>query len=269
VDSYKKIAKNLLIKEHAWDRNFGEPLPTLEDVMNEAESMQLQPKGGGKTVKFTDKDNYEKAKKSGDYEEPEETDDDGEDKPAANVGADDAQLGGDRSADAGDDKGGEEPSDDEFDQDTVNQNAFNAIEHGEGENWIEEEDPSTDEMETVLRDLQRKGYRKTDDDPFKTGPETVQKYIDALKSGKSMKYGDKYDMEDDERDTIKKKVGTMMNQFVKQNPIEEPSGEQGGKELGKNETLKINGKMYRKVQEQKETSKKHPLREAYERIGGK
>jgi len=42
-----------------------------------------------------------------------------------------------------------------------------------------------------------------------------------------------------------------------------------GKELGKNETLKINGKMYRKVQEQKETSKKHPLREMYERIGGK
>ena len=42
-----------------------------------------------------------------------------------------------------------------------------------------------------------------------------------------------------------------------------------GKELGKNETLMINGKKYRKVQEQKETSKKHLLRETYERIGGK
>jgi len=43
-----------------------------------------------------------------------------------------------------------------------------------------------------------------------------------------------------------------------------------GKELGKNETLKIDGKMYRKVQEQKETTTdKHPLRESYERIGGK
>jgi hypothetical protein len=47
-----------------------------------------------------------------------------------------------------------------------------------------------------------------------------------------------------------------------------------GKELGKNETLKINGKMYKRVQEstedlQKEHPKKHPLRESYERIGGK
>jgi len=41
-----------------------------------------------------------------------------------------------------------------------------------------------------------------------------------------------------------------------------------GKELGKNETLKINGKMYRKVQEET-TTDKHPLRESYERIGGK
>jgi len=32
MDSYKKMAKNLLIKEHAWDRKFGEPLLTLKDV---------------------------------------------------------------------------------------------------------------------------------------------------------------------------------------------------------------------------------------------
>jgi hypothetical protein len=32
MDTYKKMAKNLLIKEHAWDRNFGEPLLTLKDV---------------------------------------------------------------------------------------------------------------------------------------------------------------------------------------------------------------------------------------------
>ena len=35
LESYKKIAKSMLI-EHAWDRKFGEPLPTLDDVMNEA-----------------------------------------------------------------------------------------------------------------------------------------------------------------------------------------------------------------------------------------
>ena len=36
LKSYKKIAKSMLT-EHAWDRKFGEPLPTLEDVMREAE----------------------------------------------------------------------------------------------------------------------------------------------------------------------------------------------------------------------------------------
>ena len=35
LESYKKIAKSMLT-EHAWDRKFGEPLPTLADVMNEA-----------------------------------------------------------------------------------------------------------------------------------------------------------------------------------------------------------------------------------------
>jgi hypothetical protein len=35
LNSYKKIAKEL-IKEAAWDRKFGEPLPTLSSVMKEA-----------------------------------------------------------------------------------------------------------------------------------------------------------------------------------------------------------------------------------------
>jgi hypothetical protein len=35
LEDYKKIAKNF-ITEAAWDRKFGEPLPTLEDVMKEA-----------------------------------------------------------------------------------------------------------------------------------------------------------------------------------------------------------------------------------------
>ena len=34
LESYKKIAKNMLT-EQAWDREFGEPLPTLDDVMRE------------------------------------------------------------------------------------------------------------------------------------------------------------------------------------------------------------------------------------------
>jgi len=38
LESYKKIAKSMLM-EYAWDRKFGEPLPTLEDVMNEEEDV--------------------------------------------------------------------------------------------------------------------------------------------------------------------------------------------------------------------------------------
>jgi len=105
LKSYKKMAKSMLT-EHAWDRKFGEPLPTLQDViwdnmneeekkihlkkMNEAESMKLQPKGGGKTVIFKDKDNYEKAKKSGDYEDPKGLgDDDDKEEPSGKLGGGD------------------------------------------------------------------------------------------------------------------------------------------------------------------------------------
>ena len=52
LESYKKIAKSMLT-EHAWDRKFGEPLPTLEDVMAEADVMD-------KTIKYKDKDGNEK-----------------------------------------------------------------------------------------------------------------------------------------------------------------------------------------------------------------
>ena len=42
-----------MLIEHAWDRKFGEPLPTLEDVMAEADVMD-------KTIKYKDKDGNEK-----------------------------------------------------------------------------------------------------------------------------------------------------------------------------------------------------------------
>ena len=49
LESYKKIAKSMLT-EHAWDRKFGEPLPTLDDVMREAEADDK------KMIKYKDKD---------------------------------------------------------------------------------------------------------------------------------------------------------------------------------------------------------------------
>ena len=49
LNSYKKIAKEF-VKEAAWDRKFGEPLPTLEDVMKEAEV------DDDKIIKYKDKE---------------------------------------------------------------------------------------------------------------------------------------------------------------------------------------------------------------------
>ena len=56
LKSYKKIAKSMLT-EHAWDRKFGEPLPTLKDV---AEKHQVTEH----TVTFT-KDEMEKLHSDG------------------------------------------------------------------------------------------------------------------------------------------------------------------------------------------------------------
>ena len=55
LSSYKKIAKEL-IKEAAWDRKFGEPLPTLSSVMKEAEV------DDDKIIKYKDKESKEPTK---------------------------------------------------------------------------------------------------------------------------------------------------------------------------------------------------------------
>ncbi len=75
-----------IIKEAKWsDRKWGDPLPTLEDYMVEF-TKNLKPKGGGKEVTFTNQDNYDKAKKSGKYVEPEDGD---KEEPSGKLGAGD------------------------------------------------------------------------------------------------------------------------------------------------------------------------------------
>ena len=61
-----------LIKEHAWDRNFGEPLPTLKDVA-EKHKVEEEIITEEHTVTFT-KDEMEKLHNDGRLEK---TDDDG------------------------------------------------------------------------------------------------------------------------------------------------------------------------------------------------
>ena len=56
LKSYKKIAKSMLT-EHAWDRKFGEPLPTLKDTVEKHQVTEH-------TVTFT-KDEMEKLHSDG------------------------------------------------------------------------------------------------------------------------------------------------------------------------------------------------------------
>ena len=347
MSKYKKIAKNLLI-ENAWDRKFGEPLPTLEDVMKEAESMQLQPKGGGKTVKFTDKNNYEKAKKSGDYEEPEETDDGGEkEDPSGKLGAGDFDRDGDRSADAGDDKGGEpEPEDEEpsGEPEAGKEEPKSPFPHKDTGNssWYddrlakkikkkEEGDPLSSDYdskkasEDFEEDREYMLGRRNDDgsrqmSDYKSGlgyggderrqakkrkeewdnkkekrgqrataiasgevvpnsPEDSNMALDYSKQAINLakeKLIDSSYPEARQRNKLALKKAKDSKKAVK-TAIKQQAKKQGWKTSfvsGRVKTenvnsVTINGKTYKKIQEQKKVTDKHPLRETYEKIGGK
>jgi len=258
LKSYKKMAKSMLT-EHAWDRKFGEPLPTLQDViwdnmneeekkihlkrMNEAESMQLQPKGGGKTVVFKNKDNYEKAKKSGDYEEPEETDDGGEkEDPSGKLGAGDF----DRKSFTG--PQGDEPEG----------------MYGEPDDEEPSDKPSGDKTKKTGFTSKNKPQKAKDlanDPSVDTGPDSrgTEWSGDYYGSDDSAEWQDDY--EEAEEDDDKEKLAQIKWFGEKQG-----WGEDG--ELGKQESITINGKQYKEVKEET-TTDKHPLRESYERIGGK
>jgi hypothetical protein len=258
MSKYKKIAKNMLI-ENAWDRKFGEPLPTLEDVMKEAESMSLQPKGGGKTVVFKNKDNYDKAKKSGDYEEPEETDDGGEkEDPSGKLGAGDfdrPSVGKSFTGPQGDKPDGM---------------------YGEPDDEEPSDKPSGDKTKKtgfLSKNKPQKAKDLANDPSADTGPDSrgTEWSGDYFGADDSAEWQDDY--EEAEEDEDEEKLAQIRWFGEKQGWGE--NGEIGGKsartgkELDKNETLKIDGKMYKKVQEQKETTTgKHPLRETYEKIGG-
>ncbi len=102
-----------MLTEHAWDRKFGEPLPTLEDVMNEADVMD-------KTIKYKDKDGNEKEATVGGILKK------GEKHPAYDDAKQLADKGGDKKSDAGKLGGGDyerdfddsEPEDKPFGGDT-------------------------------------------------------------------------------------------------------------------------------------------------------
>ena len=121
-----------------------------------------------------------------------------------------------------------------------------AVEAGEAEDYIESNDLDYSAIQHMLDSLGATGYKKTSDNA--TGPEVVQKYIDYLKAGEDKNGYPFTGM------GAKKKIGRLMQQFVKDNPID------------KTESIKvINGKKYKAIKESKK-SEKHPIKEQYERL---
>ena len=285
-----------MLIEHAWERKFGKPLPTLEDVMKEAE-MKLQPKGGGKTVIFKDKDNYEKAKKSGDYEDPEETDDSGEEEPSGKLGTGDFE----RDSGDGDDKGGEEPKAkptgktdtdiDYVDPDDIDDLPEPEDEEPSGEpEGGEQNIPSDDEIDSYQEKLNTytgpysdgneihtkwegittKVWAETSEEAYKDDPDhplnkpsdsewadTVGEEVKALASAHFSDFGDEL-----------KDASPEAKAYFKEKGLP-PSDEQGrtGNELNQ-ETLTIDGKQFRRISEgvEKQPKPKYAFSEFYQRF---
>jgi len=285
LESYKKIAKSMLI-EHAWDRKFGEPLPTLEDVMKEAESMKLQPKGGGKTVVFKDKDNYEKAKKSGDYEDPEGPGDGGEKEEPKSKGLEPDDFERDFDDDSktgGEPEGGEEP------EGTDNSAALKKIKRKDlnklsgGDAW-EKDFYSDDDIFLGSPD-----YEQEEGDAYWESPDLdglsratdhttlKQKFFDLHAYRSTLQ--SRIEMADDEGDTeeVAKLQKDWMKAAKQQNNIvgmmkpqfKGMSGRSSYGGVGIRDSVTINGKKYKEVKEEKKVTEKHILREMYEKIGGK
>ena len=190
LESYKKIAKSMLI-EHAWDRKFGEALPTLEDVMNEADVKD-------KKIKFKDKDDNDKEATVGGILKK------GEKHPAYDDAKAMIDKGGDKKSDAGKLGGGDyerdfddsEPEDKPFGGDTGADadsetgkdyvSKFQGTDEPEGG-----EEPEGTDNSAALKKIKRKDLNKlsggdawekdfySDDDIFLGSPDYEQEEGDA------------------------------------------------------------------------------------------
>ena len=311
LKSYKKIAKSMLI-EHAWDRKFGESLPTLEDVMNEEDVMSH-------VIKYKDEDGNEKeitvksALQAGEshpaYKQASDIADKGQaglaqkdkEEPAGKLGGGDFE----RDFDDSEPEGGEEPSGEPADSEP---------EGGEEPSGEPDDDkPDSSVARKKLAKMSRKELVKTkrpfddddnylgsddydpDDDSFMS-PELddledmdrttlKQKFMDLQAHKDQMEKQmdwldvDPDDPDDDDKEEYDEYEDNRMQAIKNQNKIlqllkpQMPTTDMGGRStrggIGIRDSVEINGKKYKPVKEEKKATKKHILRENYERFGGK
>jgi hypothetical protein len=208
LESYKKMAKSMLT-ELAWDRKFGEPLPTLEDTTkkHQTEAEEVNPdkvigkndKGKAITVQMAmdysgDNETMNTLKKKAQDVKPT----DGEEEPKGKgLGPDDFERDFDDDSETGKDyvskfQGTDEPEDDEY---AISGTDSDDPAGGKGDAWMHGDDEEAAKAQ-AMKDME-----------------------------------DEFDMEE--------------------------------------ETIEINGKQYKEVKEEKKVTKKHILREMYEKMGGK
>jgi hypothetical protein len=275
LESYKKIAKSMLI-EHAWDRKFGEPLPTLEDVMREAE---VDDK---KMIKYKDKDGEAKEMPAGSAKTMEK------DHPA--------KIAYDKMADTG---GEEEPKSKGLEPDDFERDFDDDEPKGGGDftksadydMWSDDEpkdEPKGDEEpsgepeggEEPEGDLgDGEDYSKPPDDSYDreeefgvkpgslAGDSNLIKNARSLFPGTSLDWKGSYKkLKDAGHKELVNALKSNIPNYDKIDLLKHAAAEPEGGE--KEESITINGKKYRPIKESVEP-KKHLLREMYERIGGK
>jgi len=292
LESYKKIAKSMLT-EHAWDRKFGEPLPTLEDVMKEAEV------DDEKMIKYKDKDGETKQMKAGSAKTMDK------DHPAKQAWDKLADKGGEEEEPKG--KGLEpddferdfdpEKPDDEPDDDPTRDDPDDS----------DDDKPDSFDARKILAKMSRKELAKTkwpfdDDDNYLGSPDydpeddsfqppdldglddmdyttLKQKYMDVVAHRAQMEYdiedADSQDDPDWEKESQEKYMtaGKNLNKILKLLTPQAQTVGMGGRStrggIGIRDSVEINGKKYKKVKEENKATEKHILRENYERFGGK
>ena len=237
LNSYKKIAKEF-VKEAAWDRKFGEPLPTLEDVMKEAEV------DDDKIIKYKDKEGESQEMTAG---AAKKQPDDHPAKVAYNKMADDD---GDDKKDSGGKLGGSDFDRDSDDKDDKPKGKLSPKKQAAVDELEDLSNP--DEIESWIYDNQfylRKGRIGN------VGQMNVDKFVRKFRD-----LEDTYrDDEDEYYDTALPAFKDMINKTM-------------DRYREKEESIKvIDGKKYKAIKESKEPTKStiHPFKKTYKKIGGK
>jgi len=270
LKSYKKIAKSMLI-EHAWDRKFGESLPTLEDVMNEEDVMSH-------VIKYKDEDGNEKeitvksALQAGEshpaYKQASDIADKGQaglaqkdkEEPAGKLGGGDFERDFDDSEPEGGEEPSGEPDDDKPDSSVARKKlakmsrkelAKTEYPFDDDDNYLGSDDYDPEEDTHSAPDLD--GLEDVDRTTLK------QKFMDLQAHKQKMEYDmedaegqDDSDWEEESRDNAEAAVKNQ-NKILQLLKPQMPTTDMGGRStrggLGIRDSIKINGKKYKEVKE--------------------